>query len=117
MVLLYLQSLICHILRVLRLSIIIFKIMKRFFLLVVLSFFSIAYSQPSNNRFDQEDNASGENVMTNTNNNTAGNMQPDGNDGPVDPPAPLPINEYIPLLGFAALILIFYKNYKNRKHV
>ena len=92
--------------------------MKRFFLLVVLSFFSIAYSQPSNNRFDQEDNASRENVMTNTNSNSSvGDMQPDGNDGPVDPPAPLPIDEYIPLLGFAALVLIFYKYYKNRKHV
>lgn len=34
--------------------------------------------------------------------------------GPTDPPGPLPINDYIPLLVLTALGIIIYKTRKNR---
>ena len=88
--------------------------MKRLFFLLLLSFFSVAYSQQSKNRFDQDDNTNPttERPVQNTNNQNV--YEPEA-DGPTDPPAPLPIDNYIPFLLITAVAFIIYQTKKQKK--
>ena len=92
--------------------------MKKFFLLLLLPYFSVVYSQQSTNRFDQEDrsemenrSAMGDRSMQNTNEEEGDVVQK----GPGNPGEPVPIDGYIPLLLITAVGFIIYQTCKEKK--
>lgn len=91
--------------------------MKKFFLLLLIPYFSVVYSQQSNNRFDQEDRSAqedrstmGDRSMQNGNESEGGVVEK----GPGDPPGPVPIDRYIPFLLITALGFIVYQTHKEK---
>lgn len=91
--------------------------MKKFFLLLLISCFTVVYSQQSTNRFDQEDrsvvedrSAMGDRSMQNSNEQEGGVLQK----GPGNPGDPVPIDTYIPLLLLTAIGFIVYQTRKEK---
>lgn len=92
--------------------------MKRFFLLLLLSFFSVAYSQQSKNRFDEEDRSSYEDRSVMGDRSTENTTDQQGEvvqRGPGNPGDPVPIDVYLPVLLITAFVLIVYQAHKQKE--
>ena len=92
--------------------------MRKCFLLILIPFFSVAFSQQNTNRFDQEDRSSmedqssmGDRATQNTNDQAGEVVQK----GPGNPGEPVPVDDYIPFLLITALGLIVYQVRKQKQ--
>ena len=92
------------------------QIMKRFFLMMMFSFFTIGFAQQgSTNRFDQE---SSKNIdeFNSTNQYKDENNEHITQKGPGNPGDPVPIDNYIPLLIITAVGIMVYHT-SQRKNI
>lgn len=92
--------------------------MKRFFLLLLIPYFSVAYAQLSTNRFDQEDRSATEDRSAMEDRSMQNTNDQDGDvlgKGPGNPGDPVPIDSYIPLLLITAIGFIIYQTKKDKK--
>lgn len=92
--------------------------MKKLFLLFLIPYFSLAFSQQTKNRFDQEDRTAvedrsmmGDRSMQNTDTKEGDVLQK----GPGNPGDPVPVDNYIPFLIITALGLIIYQVRREKK--
>lgn len=84
--------------------------MKKLIQLFTLLLFGMVYSQYSKNVFEEQP-ATAETAMV-SEVGTTSTLETTEYDGPPDPPAPLPIDDYIPVLVLVAAALIFSKGKK-----
>lgn len=86
--------------------------MKKNLVFTFLFLFTLVLAQPRANRFEDDSQSAFENidreiVKPNTEGSETGK-------GPGNPGAPVPINDYNPILIVTAFIIIYYKTRKNR---
>ena len=85
---------------------------RKMFLMVLFLCISFVNSQQDKNPFATEDNSSVERPVQNTNDQNS--VEAEG-DGPTDPPNPVPIDNYIPLLILTGLGMIVYQTKKLKR--
>ena len=84
------------------------NLMRNFFTLLMLTFFSVGYAQHTGNRFEEEDAR-----INREQQNTAEPFKDELQKGPGNPGGPVPIDVYIPILIFTAVGIILYRTMKK----
>ena len=85
-------------------------IMKRFFILILISVFSVVTAQQSKNRFEEGEHSGFERNVDHTNDQKTDDPQP----GPGNPGDPVPIDQYIPFMVLAAVGIIVYHTRQSK---
>ena len=91
--------------------------MKKLFILILISLYTGIFAQVGKNRFEESNQSGFERTVDHTNEQSSDNPQAGKDGGAGNPGETVPIDDYLPLLGIAAVGIIIYYTRKKKNAI